>query len=189
MEKGQLAPICELHKLWKAVQQKDSATNTVIAISGFMSKNSDKSEEWKEFTDYFVQQKLYSNTYALNWEAKNPDEIWEEKGKDMAVSALTGGLALLAAAKVSKTQLAAAGFNAAKGLIGSAQTGKSVFMDAKKSAKLSGKLLACALALSYPFGSHNVSLIGFSLGSQVTKSCIKYLHQFGARLNGKFSFV
>ena len=102
IEKGQAAPICELHKLWKSVLEKDSSTNTVIAISGFMSKNSDKSEEWKEFTDYFVKQKLFSNTYALNWEAKNPDEIWEEKGKDMAVSAITGGLALLAAAKVSK---------------------------------------------------------------------------------------
>ena len=118
-----------------------------------MSKNSNKEEEWKEFTDYFAKQKLFSNTQALNWEAKNPDEIWQSTGKDMAANALSTGLKIFTAAKVSKTQLAGAVFAAGKGLVGGVKKGKDVFLDAKKSAKPSGKLLACSLALSYPLGS------------------------------------
>jgi Protein of unknown function (DUF726) len=36
------------------------------------------------------------------------------------------------------------------------------------------------LALGYPFSTHTVSLIGFSLGSQVIKSTLKTLHRIGA---------
>lgn len=51
-----------------------------------------------------------------------------------------------------------------------------VFNQCRLQAKLSGKLLACALALGQPFKSQTVSLIGFSLGSQVVKTCVKTLH-------------
>ena len=83
-----------------------------------MSKNSDKEEEWEQFTQYFIKHKLFSNTQALNWEAKNPDEIWQSTGKDMAASAVASGLKIFTAAKLSKTQLAGAVFAAGKGLVG-----------------------------------------------------------------------
>jgi len=54
---------------------------------------------------------------------------------------------------------------------------------------MSGKLLACALALSYPFETQSVSLVGFSLGTQVIKSCLKTLHQLGALSNGQFAMI
>ena len=85
--------------------------------------------------------------------------------------------------------MAGAVFAAGKGIVGGVKKGKDVFLDAKKSAKLSGKLLACSLALSYPLGSQTISLIGFSLGAQVTKSCIKTLHKIGACSNTKFNII
>lgn len=54
---------------------------------------------------------------------------------------------------------------------------RDLFQDAKKKAKLAGKLLACALALRMPFKTQTVSLVAFSLGTQVVKSCLKTLHQ------------
>ena len=54
------------------------------------------------------------------------------------------------------------------------------FCTAIKNARHTGKLLAIALALGYPFSSQTVSLIGFSLGCQVIKSCLKTLHRIGA---------
>jgi hypothetical protein len=53
---------------------------------------------------------------------------------------------------------------------------KDLFQKAKHKAKQAGQLLACALALRLPFKTQTISLIGYSLGSQVTKSCIKTLH-------------
>jgi hypothetical protein len=43
------------------------------------------------------------------------------------------------------------------------------FKRAKVNAKMTGKLLACSLALRYPFENHTVSLIAFSLGCEVVK--------------------
>lgn len=42
-------------------------------------------------------------------------------------------------------------------------------------------MLACALASGYLFRNQTVSLLGFSLGCQVIKSCIKTLDQLEAR--------
>ena len=50
-----------------------------------------------------------------------------------------------------------------------------LFKKSKKNAQTAGKLLACALALREPFRSQSVSLVGFSLGCQVIKSCLKTL--------------
>jgi hypothetical protein len=41
-------------------------------------------------------------------------------------------------------------------------------------------LLACSLAIGFPFFSQSVSLVGFSLGCQVIKSCLKTLHSLEA---------
>jgi hypothetical protein len=45
-------PILELHKL-EPQGQDISQTNVVIAISGFMSKNTDKMAEWSQIVNYF----------------------------------------------------------------------------------------------------------------------------------------
>lgn len=56
----------------------------------------------------------------------------------------------------------------------------NTFQEAKLNAKLSGKLLAHYLAQNNPtFGDQSISMIGFSLGCQVTKSMINRLAKLG----------
>jgi hypothetical protein len=54
------------------------------------------------------------------------------------------------------------------------------FKDAINKAKLTGRLVAISLALGFPFSTQTISMIGFSLGTQVIKSCLSTLHKLGA---------
>jgi len=165
-----------------------SKTGTVIAISGFMSHNSDKTQEWGDFTQYFMEQRQHSNVYALNWEAKSVSDIWNEKGSNIAKSVFGGGAAVLAA-KAAGAGAAMTGIVAATQVYSGYQESKDVFLNAKAHAKLSGKLLACAIACSYPFETQAISLVGFSLGGQVIKSTLKTLHQFGMLSKGQYCVI
>ncbi len=57
---------------------------------------------------------------------------------------------------------------------------KDLFKLAIKNARLTGKLVALSLVLGYPFSTQTFSLLGFSLGTQVIKSCLKTLTKLGA---------
>jgi len=85
----------------------------------------------------------------LNWDAKNPEEIWKDKGSTIVTGLLGTGLAIFAAP--NKMTVATQGFAAMKGIYEGVNQSKNIFLDAKKQAKLSGKLLGCALALNFPF--------------------------------------
>jgi hypothetical protein len=81
-----------------------------------MSKDSDKDKEWEQFTNYYVNYGLHANTYALNWDANNPTEIYKSKGKEMLGNLMeqTSSAFMAAKASGSKLGMAAAGFNALK---------------------------------------------------------------------------
>jgi len=53
------------------------------------------------------------------------------------------------------------------------------FLENRAKAKITGKLLACVLALKKPFKANTLSFVGFSLGSVVIKECLKTLHKLG----------
>ena len=50
-------------------------------------------------------------------------------------------------------------------------------MKAIKNAKLSGELLGIAISLGLICANQTISISGFSLGSQVTKSCLQTLYE------------
>ena len=50
-----------------------------------------------------------------------------------------------------------------------------LFLQCKKRAKFAGKLLALFLANNEEFNNCQINIVGFSLGCQVTKYCIKEL--------------
>ena len=54
------------------------------------------------------------------------------------------------------------------------------FKYGKKNAKMTGCLLAYALAMLFPFPTQSISLVGFSLGNQVIQSCLECLHSLRA---------
>ena len=53
------------------------------------------------------------------------------------------------------------------------------FMKARTNAKITGKVLGHYLALGNEFQTYSISLIGFSLGSQVIKSCLNTIAKIG----------
>jgi Protein of unknown function (DUF726) len=53
----------------------------------------------------------------------------------------------------------------------------SKFLIAMDNAKRSGQLIGIALALGIIFPNQTVSLAGFSLGSEVVKSCLETLYE------------
>ena len=57
--------------------------------------------------------------------------------------------------------------------------GEEVFKLARENARKTGKLLGHFLALNPQFDSYSVSLMGFSLGSQVIKSCLNTIAKLG----------
>ena len=141
-----------------------------IAISGFLSQGDKIESEWKKLTEYTRQSK--TGIFAYKWESKSVKDLAIAGGAVAAkiaggalVTYLTGGTFTLL--KCAMLGINVKGFN-------------TLFEKAKESAKLSGVLLACALAIGFPFYTQTISLVSFSLGCQVSKSCIKTLHSLGA---------
>ena len=66
---------------------------------------------------------------------------------------------------------------------------KDIFVQSINTAKLSGKLLAHALMLQFPFVNQSISLVGFSLGTQVIYSCLEELRNYNAENISKYSFT
>ena len=60
------------------------------------------------------------------------------------------------------------------------RVGFSNFMNAIQQAKVSGKLIGLAIALGLIFPNQTLSLVGYSLGAEVAKTCIKTLNECGA---------
>lgn len=54
------------------------------------------------------------------------------------------------------------------------------YKEVISNAKLSGKILAIALAFCLIFPHQSVSIVGFSMGCQVAKSCLSMLNKLGA---------
>jgi hypothetical protein len=55
-----------------------------------------------------------------------------------------------------------------------------LFKHCIESAKVCGKMLAYSLVLRYPFKNQSISLIGFSLGTQIIMSCVEELYNLKA---------
>ena len=152
------------------------SSHVTLTISGFLSQNTNKKEHWHGVTKYFrghsQSQVFDQNTavYSLTWESYTQDDLYKTIAKSVMAAALTGVVGALSGPQ-SSVGIA----------ILAAQCGlklaemNELFIKAKSQAKMAGKLLACILALRQPFRFQTVSLITFSLGSQVVKSCLKTL--------------
>lgn len=109
--------------------------------------------------------------FSVEWESKTETELFRNLGQALAVAALQGVVAYAGGAMtgVGAAILASQGVISMKPISG-------LFKKAKQNAKFAGQLLACALALKMPFKTQTISLVGFSLGGQVIKSCLKTLY-------------
>ena len=110
--------------------------------------------------------------FSLQWESQTEKDLFVAIGKAITAAAVQGVVTYYSG-PLSRIGTAILASQCAFEF----KTIQKLFQKAKLKAKWAGKLLACALALHMPFKTQTVSLIGFSLGTQVIKSCLKTLHE------------
>lgn len=116
---------------------------------------------------------LFDSTTAIFsylWESKNELELLQSLTKAVQAAALRGVVSH-DCGPISDLSLAILASQCSHEL----KQIQTLYKQARQRAKLAGKVLACALALRLPFKTQTVSIVAFSLGAQVAKSCLKTL--------------
>ena len=149
---------------FKLISEKSEGNHIVIWVSGFLSENSNPEEDWENLLSFDKSWPIYNYSWSSNtYSCLTPDNL-PAKMIDWGISAILNGPILSFAQIISKAWSA--------GLKG--------FLSSMNNAKISGKLLAHALYMQYPFVNKSISLIGFSLGAQVIWSWLEELEKLGA---------
>ncbi|TNV73199.1 hypothetical protein FGO68_gene8659 [Halteria grandinella] len=152
----------------------------VLTFSGFLSQQDCSLEGWSQLNDVLDPRGI--SCFDVKWESILYTDISKNTLTKVGKFFLLGGASLLipsggvfTAVKVIQTglQLKELFYDSI------ALPTLELFLKAIDNAKQTGKLLAIALALGFPFFNQTISLIGFSLGSQVIKSTIQTLHEIG----------
>jgi hypothetical protein len=135
----------------------------VVAVSGFLSEDDDNSQAWKALYENYPDLPIYS----YRWKSE----------KMMSLIKPFASYKSLASFMVKKSMQLLSLVQQGSELIGAYQ---KMFTDSMKNAKCAGRILAHSLMIQFPFRNQSISLIGFSLGTQVIKSWLKELHRFKA---------
>ena len=122
--------------------------NIILCVSGFTSEDYSKSEEWRDIVKMFPD----TEVFAINWSSSAFSRILEEIIKESSFG-------LLRLFKVAHDKTC------------------KVWYDTYEQAEITGRNLAHYLAKSHIFEGHAVSLVGFSLGTQVVMSCVYELER------------
>lgn len=141
----------------------DLGRHSVVTVSGFLSEKDDNTEAWIGL----CKSNLTLPVYSYRWSAKGTwcmlKPLIPTSVKDFfAPKALLKKIFLT-------YKVATLVFDY-----------KAIFMHAIQIAKVSGKLLAHSLMLQFPFVNQSISLVGFSLGTQVIYSCLEELKAYNA---------
>jgi len=145
--------------------------HVVIAISGFLSEDDDNKLAWKGLLDIYPDAPVYSYLWKSNKVAN--------LSKPMLTYQYLVSLTLNGALKTASIL---------SHIAGTISDYREMFANTVKKAKLAGRLLAHALMIQFPFRNQSISLVGFSLGTQVMKSCLRELDRFNFNNISKLMF-
>ena len=148
-----------------------TANHCYIFISGFLSETSDHYEEWENMA---LNISANNTCYFYNWPGDTLSNAAGETILNLGLTVLTN----LAKVKNKNKDEDCTNSNKNKNQETPFQKfdpGKS-FIDSSNKAALSGKILAHILASRLFFKNHTITLVGFSLGTHVTKHCIKNMY-------------
>ena len=123
---------------------------------------------------------MHSTVVDVQWESVRQKEIWSNIGVNMGalgIEMLIAGIPkgpldiiiLLKVIMMGKQAL----YDRFSKLF------KKKFDKGIKNAKITGQLLAISLILGHPFSNHTISLVGYSMGCEVIKSCLLTLSRLG----------
>ena len=152
------------------------STHCYIFISGFLSETCDHYEEWEN-----MALNLSSNNtcYFYNWPS---DSVTNFTG-DMILNLGLSVLSNFSRTKENNNSVNSINTkNYGINKYDSFDPGKS-FIDSTSKAALAGKLLAIILASKLFLKFQTVTLISFSLGTHVTKNCIKQMYNLHYKEN------
>jgi hypothetical protein len=141
----------------------DLGRHAVITVSGFLSEKDDNTDSWKGLCK--TNQTL--PVYSYRWSSKG---TWSML-KPIIPTSVKSFFNL-------KNMLKKVFFTYR--LISLPFDYREIFLHSIKMAKKSGKLLAHSLMMQFPFINHSISLVAFSLGTQVIYSCLEELKLHGA---------
>lgn len=165
------------------------ASHITLTISGFLSEETDKMEHWTGVSKYYKGHSqvdvLDASTaiYSLTWEAESNSKFYKQVAKSVTSIAINSAMTISGGPQ-GKLGMLVLGASSAMEI----EEIRKMLIKAKKNAKIVGKMLACALALRNPFQYHSVSLIAFSLGTVVAKSCLKTLDYLYGEPQGPLLF-
>ena len=149
---------------------KVTSTHCYIFISGFLSETSDHYEEWENMALNLTSN---STCYFYNWPGDCVSNFAGETLLNLGLSVLNNfSKKSNNSNKVNSINTGNYGINKYDMF----DPGKS-FIDSSSKAALSGKILAFILASKVFFQFQTVTLVGFSLGTHVTKNCIKQMYK------------
>ena len=154
-----------LKSKFKLISEKSEGNHIVIWVSGFLSEDSEPELLWKNLLSFEKNWPVYS----YNW-SSNTYSCFFPSVKTTDIITFGTAATVLSVPMVSVVQMVSRAWS----------SGIQGFKDSMKNSKSSGKLLAHALYMQYPFVNKSISLIGFSLGTQVIWSWLEELEKLGA---------
>jgi hypothetical protein len=150
----------------------------IIAISGFLSENADQSEDWAHLKALCVKHGV--PLLAICWEANTATSIGSvalDGLKNLKIGktkALLGGTKGIVSELLSIENLKVA-YDTVKN---TSNATVEMFKKSRLNAKKTGTVLGHYLNIENNLESYSISLIGFSLGTQVIKSCLNTLAKY-----------
>lgn len=154
-----------------------NSKHIIISVSGFCSEGEDEFTCWKG-----LLKSIDLPIYSYQWKSKSYLEIAQNLLNELRNF---GNSIVIFLSKM----LNITGFwlNVVSTAVSLGISIIQKFINAIDHAKASGKLLAHSLMLQYPFRGKSISLIGFSLGTQVIYSCLEELRKYDANHISKSS--
>ena len=147
-----------------------TSTHCYIFISGFLSETSDHYEEWENLA---LNLAANNTCYFYNWPGDSVSNFAGETILNLGLSVLSNF------SKNTANNNRSNDINSKNYGINKYDTfdpGKS-FIDSSNKASLCGKILALILASKLFFKYQTVTLVSFSLGTHVTKHCLKQMYE------------
>jgi hypothetical protein len=142
--------------------KKFLSNHIFIFVSGFTSQGDDKEKAWEGF---LLEYSNIVDCYFYDWESKSATQMVWDVAKFMGEAAL--------AYYMSKRDFVILLRN-----LNRYRTNTNLFLKTRKISKIFGELLAYIIAARTIFRHQSVSLVGFSLGCNVIKYCLKTLFRF-----------
>ncbi|CAI2383180.1 unnamed protein product [Moneuplotes crassus] len=140
--------------------------HALITISGFLSEIDDFHESWEGIIEGY-HKKSGVPIYSFQWKSSSY--------MDFPKSVVKSGVQNIPNMIFSGVKKSVSIMYQASDIITKA---RGVFTESVEMAKISGRILAHSLMAQFPFKDCSISLIGFSLGTQVIYSCLEELEMY-----------